>query len=258
MGLGLLGALQGAGQSMTQFGNALFAEETERQRQADLQKIRDTDYKRARADQLTDQKTGRSYQLADQQTGFDRDDAVIAERNTREDTLRTDEREYQAGLLTDANELYDERYVRARDDENDTIVKVDTDDTGAIYGVTKGGEKRDVGNITVLNPVLGKAMDAYQGLQRQIQFENLNREDDPEVFETLDGYSTTINNAIKDASAKFGLGMSNEDAVNLGRSLFSGENEVDLDGTIISGQDLINARSEYGQRYPSLMELIQR
>lgn len=258
MGLGLLGALQGAGQSMTQFGNALFAEETERQRQADLQKIRDTDYKRARADQLTDQKTGRSYQLADQQTGFDRDDAVIAERNTREDTLRTDEREYQAGLLTDANELYDERYVRARDDENDTIVKVDADDTGAIYGITKGGEKRDVGNITVMNPVLEAGMDAYSALSRQIIYENLNREDDPDAFEKLDSYSNTINRALNDASAAFGLGISTEDAVNLGRSLFNGQNEADLDGTIISGQDLINARSQYEQQYPSLMELIQR
>jgi len=247
MGLGLLGALQGAGQSMTQFGNALFTEETERQRQADLQKIRDTDYKRARADQL-----------ADQQTGFDRQDSLIAQEITREDTVRTNERNYQAGLLTDAITLEDERYVRARDDANDTIVKVDTDDTGAIYGITAGGDKKDVGNITVLNPLLGKAMEASQGLQRQIQLEGLTREDNPRVFETLDGYSNTINNAIKDASAKFGLGISTEDAVNLGRSLFSGENEVDLDGTIISGQDLINARSQYEQRYPSLLELIQR
>lgn len=247
MGLGLLGALQGAGQSMTQFGNALFTEETERQRQADLQKIRDTDYKRARADQLADQKTG-----------FDRQDSLIAQEITREDTVRTNERDYQAGLLTDAITLEDERYVRARDDANDRIVQVDTDDTGAIYGITADGEKKDVGNITVMNPVLDAGMDAYSALSRQIIYENLNREDDPDAFEKLDGYSSTINRALNDASAAFGLGISTEDAVNLGRSLFNGQNEADLDGTIISGQDLIDARLDYRQQYPSLLELIQR
>jgi len=246
MGLGLLGALQGAGQSMTQFGNALFAEETERQRQAELQKIRDTDYKRGRADQLTDQ-----------QTVFNREDAVIA-----------DNREYDAGLLTAANtredkileaanDLADERYLRNRDDDAGLIIKVDVDANGEVYGITKGGTMQNIGEITVVNPTLGNAMDAYQTLSRQIQYENLGRETDPEQFERLDSYSDQIERSLNESAQKFGSGfMSTEDAVDLGRLLFNGQDEVDLDGTITSGQDLDNARANYRRQYPSLFDLI--
>jgi len=257
MGLGLLGALQGAGQSMTQFGNALFAEETERQRQAELQKIRDTDYKRGRADQLTDQ-----------QTVFNREDTLITQRNDREDTVRADNREYDAGLLTAANtredklleaanDLADERYLRNRDDDAGLIIKVDVDANGEVYGITKGGTMQNIGEITVVNPTLGNAMDAYQTLSRQIQYENLGRETDPEQFERLDSYSDQIERSLNESAQKFGSGfMSTEDAVDLGRLLFNGQDEVDLDGTITSGQDLDNARANYRRQYPSLFDLI--
>jgi len=257
MGLGLLGALQGAGQSMTQFGNALFAEETERQRQAELQKIRDTDYKRGRADQLTDQ-----------QTSFDRQDKIIAQEITREDTLRTDDREYQAGLLDAANTLYDERlatandltderYRTSRDDDAGLIMSVDVGADGEVYGITKGGTMKSIGDITVVNPTLGNAMDAYQTLSKQIQYELLDRENNPEPFERLGRYADQIERLVNESAANFGSGsMSTEDAVDLGRLLFNGQDEVDLDGTITSGQDLDNARANYRRQYPSLFDLI--
>ena len=276
MGLGLLGALQGAGQSMTQFGNALFAEETERRRQADLQAIRDSDYKRARSDQLTDQ-----------QTSFD-----------RQDTLTADNREYDAGLLDDANILYDkrletaegiitERYdtvradnlsdeVRRRaeqladvaeargwqlEDRKKVYVDYQIDDTGSIIGLTAEGESAEVGQLSNMNPILGEALDAYQYTIRQIDMIGATREDDPDLFNSLDTYSNIMNAGFASSAANMGMDlsqpMSTNDAVDLGRLLFNGQGEVDDNGTIISGQDLLDARFDYEQRYPSLFDLIQ-
>ena len=276
MGLGLLGALQGAGQSMTQFGNALFAEETERRRQADLQAIRDSDYKRARSDQLTDQ-----------QTSFD-----------QQDTLTADNREYDAGLLDDANILYDkrletaegitdERYDLARrdylkddlrtrnrqltdiakergwqvEDRENTYSGYQVDDTGAVIAFNADGESKEVAKLANMNPILGEALDAYQYTIRQIDMIGATREDDPELFNSLDTYSNIMNAGFASSAANMGMDISRpistEDAVGLGRLLFNGQNQVDADGTIISGQDLIDARFDYEQRYPSLLELIQ-
>ena len=276
MGLGLLGALQGAGQSMTQFGNALFAEETERRRQADLQAIRDSDYKRARSDQLTDQ-----------QTSFD-----------RQDTLTADNREYDAGLLDDANILYDkrletaegitdERYNTARrdylkddlrtrnrqltdiakergwqvEDRENTYSGYQVDDTGTVIAFNADGESKEVGQLANMNPILGEALDAYQYTIRQIDMIGATREDDPELFNSLDTYSNIMNAGFASSAANMGMDlsqpMSTNDAVDLGRLLFNGQGEVDDNGTIISGQDLLDARFEYEQSYPSLFDLIQ-
>ena len=276
MGLGLLGALQGAGQSMTQFGNALFAEETERRRQADLQAIRDSDYKRARSDQLTDQ-----------QTSFD-----------RQDTLTADNREYDAGLLDDANILYDkrletaegitdERYNTARrdylkddlrarnrqltdiakergwqvEDRENTYSGYQVDDTGTVIAFNADGESKEVGQLANMNPILGEALDAYQYTIRQIDMIGATREDDPDLFNSLDTYSNIMNAGFASSAANMGMDlsqpMSTNDAVDLGRLLFNGQGEVDDNGTIISGQDLLDARFDYEQRYPSLFDLIQ-
>lgn len=275
MGLGLLGALQGAGQSMTQFGNALFAEETERRRQADLQAIRDSDYKRARSDQLTDQ-----------QTSFD-----------RQDTLTADNREYDAGLLDDANTLYDkrletaeeltdERYKTARrdylkddlrarnrqltdiakergwqlEDRKNTYTSFKVDDTGSVLGFNSEGSKV-VGQLANMNPILSEALDAYQYTIRQIDMIGATREDDPDLFNSLDTYSNIIGAGFASSAVNMGMNidrpLSTEDAVDLGRLLFNGQDQVDDNGTIRSGQDLLDARFDYEQRYPSLLELIQ-
>ncbi len=257
MGLGLLGALQGAGQSMTQFGNALFAEETERQRQADLQKIRDTDYKRARADQLKDQ-----------QTGFDREDAVIAERNTREDAnYKRDRADTLADDLRNrTRQLADVAEARGWqvEDRKNTYTNFEVDDTGAVIGFNSVGDSKEVGKLANMNPILGDAVDAYQYTLRQINDLNATREDAEyaDLFDSLDRYQRYMNAGFESSAANMGLDtdgpMQTEDAVGLGRLLFNGQNEADLDGTIISGQDLIDARFDYGQRYPSLLELIQR
>ena len=252
MGLGLLGALQGVGKGISQFGNALFTEEMEKQRRKELEKIRDSDYRRGRADQLTDQ-----------QTGFNRQDALITQRNDREDTVLADNREYDSGLLTEANALYDrrlatannladERYVRARDDENDTIVKVDVDTDGRVYGVTKGGTMEDIGDIAVVDPILGNALDAFSAMSRQIQYELIDRDNNPERFEGIDLLASQITTSLNAASGS----MSTEDAVDLGRLLFNGQDEVNDNGTIRSGQELIDARLRFSQQYPGLMELI--
>jgi hypothetical protein len=253
MGLGLLGALQGAGQSMTQFGNALFAEETERQRQAELQKIRDTDYKRGRADQLTDQ-----------QTVFNREDTLITQRNDREDTVRTGNREYDAGLLREANVREDElleaankraddRYETVKNDDAGLIMNVDVDANGKVYGITKGGTMKDIGDIAVVDPILGNALDAFSAMSRQIQYEQIYRDDNPERFEAIDRLASQITTSLNAASGS----MSTEDAVGLGRLLFNGQDQVNDNGTIRSGQELTDARFNFSQQYPGLMELIQ-
>ena len=251
MGLGLLGALQGAGQSMTQFGNALFAEETERQRQAELQKIRDTDYKRGRADQLTDQKTS-----------FDRQDEIIAQEITREDAVIADNREYDAGLLDAANTLYgerleaankldDDRYARNRDDEADIIMNVDVDANGVVYGITKGGTMTDIGDIAVEDPMVGKALDAFRSLSRQIQYEQIIRDENPERFEEIDRLASQITRSVNAAATE----LSYPQIEALGASLFSGDSQVDLDGNMVSGEQLRGLQEGYKASYPALYRL---
>ena len=276
MGLGLLGALQGAGQSMTQFGNALFAEETERRRQADLQAIRDSDYNRARSDQL-----------ADIQTGFDRQDALTA-----------DNRQYDAGLLEDATALYDERLETAEglvddrydiarrdylkddlrnrnrqltdiakergwqmEDRKNTYSGYQVDDTGTVIAFNAEGESQEVGQLANMNPILNEALDAYQYTIRQIDMMGATREDDPELFNSLDRYQDLMNAGFASSAENMGLDidvpMSTEEAIDLGRLLFNGQNEVNDNGTIRSGQELIDARLNFRQQYPSLLELIQ-
>ena len=276
MGLGLLGALQGAGQSMTQFGNALFAEETERRRQADLQAIRDSDYNRARSDQL-----------ADIQTGFDRQDALTA-----------DNRQYDAGLLEDATALYDERLETAEgliddrydiarrdylkddlrnrnrqltdiakergwqmEDRKHTYSGYQVDDTGTVIAFNAEGESQEVGQLANMNPILNEALDAYQYTIRQIDMMGATREDDPELFNSLDRYQDLMNAGFASSAENMGLDidvpMSTEEAIDLGRLLFNGQNEVNDNGTIRSGQELIDARLNFRQQYPSLLELIQ-
>ena len=265
MGLGLLGALQGAGQSMTQFGNALFAEETERQRQAELQKIRDTDYKRGRADQLTDQ-----------QTVFNREDTLITQRNDREDTVRTGNREYDAGLLREANTLYDERlatanalvdkrYSTARqdsvEDKRNIITSVQVDDTGTAFGITATGDMREIGQLANMNPLLRDAITSEQNTLRYIDQTGANEESDPQLFENLRQTREIIQGAIKSSAENMGMNidrpLSTEDAVGLGRLLFNGQDQVNDNGTIRSGQELTDARFNFRQQYPGLMELIQ-
>ena len=251
MGLGLLGALQGAGQSMTQFGNALFAEETERQRQAELQKIRDTDYKRGRADQLTDQ-----------QTGFDRQDTLITQRNDREDTVLAGNREYDAGLLTAANTLYDERlatandladerYSTAKDDEAGLIMNVDVDADGVVYAVTKGGTMTDIGDIAVEDPILGNALEAFSTMSRQIQYEQIYRDDNPERFEGIDRLASQITTRLNAGTTE----LSYPQIEALGASLFSGDSQVDLDGNMVSGEQLRGLQEGYKASYPALYRL---
>lgn len=57
MNLGLLGAIGGLGQGLSQAGSSLFEEELQRRKEERLQAIRDKEYARDRADTLTDQKT---------------------------------------------------------------------------------------------------------------------------------------------------------------------------------------------------------
>lgn len=54
MSLGLLGALGGLGKGLTQYGQTLFSEAIEEKREARLQAIRDKEYARNRADQVSD------------------------------------------------------------------------------------------------------------------------------------------------------------------------------------------------------------
>lgn len=260
MGLGLLGALQGAGKGISQFGNALFTEEMEKQRRKELEKIRESDYRRARADQLTDQ-----------QTGFDRQDTLIDRQNIRDDRVRTENREYDAGLLTDANALYDERlltandladdrYTRAREDavedSRNIITSVQVDDTGTAFGITATGDMREIGDIAKVNPVLSDAMDAYSDLSRQIIYEGLDEQNSPEVFKRLSGYSNIIDRALRDSADKFGLGappeLNYEQIEALGASLFSGDSQVDLDGNMVSGEQLRGLQEGYRVSYPAL------
>lgn len=251
MGLGLLGALQGAGQSMTQFGNALFAEETERQRQAELQKIRDTDYKRGRADQLTDQ-----------QTVFNREDTMITQRNDREDAVIADNREYDAGLLDAANTLYgerleaankldDDRYARNRDDEADIIMNVDVDANGVVYGITKGGTMTDIGDIAVEDPMVRNQLEAFSTMSRQIQYEQVYREDNPERFEGIDRLASQITTWLNAGTTE----LSYPQIEALGASLFSGDSQVDLDGNMVSGEQLRGLQEGYKASYPALYRL---
>ena len=265
MGLGLLGALQGVGKGMSQFGNALFTEEMEKQRRKELEKIRDSDYRRGRADQLTDQKTVRSYQLADQQTGFDRDDTVIDERNTREDANYTRDR---ADALTDdvrrrTEQLADVSEARGwqKEDRENLFVDYQIDDTGSIIGLTAVGGSKEVGKLANMNPILGEALDAYQYTIRQIDMIGATREDDPDLFNSLDTYSNIMNAGFASSAENMGMNISQpmptEEAVDLGRLLFNGQDEVNDNGTIRSGQELEDARLNFKRMYPSLFDLFQ-
>jgi len=257
MGLGLLGALQGVGKGMSQFGNALFSEEMEKQRRKELEKIRDSDYKRARADQLTDQ-----------QTSFDRQDELIAQEITREtDNYERDRANILADDLRDrTRQLADVAEARGWqvEDRKNTYTNFEVDDTGAVIGFNSVGDSKQVGNLANMNPILGEAVDAYQYTLRQINDLNAERGDAQyaDLFDSLDRYQRYMNAGFESSADNMGLNidapMPAEEAAGLGRLLFNGQNEVDLDGTIISGQDLIDARFNYGQQYPSLLELIQR
>jgi hypothetical protein len=264
MGLGLLGALQGAGQSMTQFGNALFAEETERQRQAELQKIRDTDYKRGRADQLTDQ-----------QTVFNREDTLIDRRNTREDTVRTGNREYDAGLLREANTLYDERlatanalvdkrYSTARqdsvEDKRNIITSVQVDDTGTAFGITATGDMREIGQLANMNPLLRDAITSEQNTLRYIDQTGANEESDPQLFENLRQTREIIQGLFNSSAENMGIQLNApsapqggaEESVALGNLLFSGKPNIVIGDRVISGDELLNYQDKFKQQFPSL------
>jgi hypothetical protein len=264
MGLGLLGALQGAGQSMTQFGNALFAEETERQRQAELQKIRDTDYKRARADQLTDQ-----------QTAFNREDTLITQRNDREDAVIADNREYDAGLLTAANTLYDERLATANDltderyrtarqdnveDNRNIITSVQVDDTGTAFGITATGDMREIGQLANMNPLLRDAITSEQNTLRYIDQTGANEESDPQLFENLRQTREIIRGAFNSSAENMGIELNAasapqggaEESVALGNLLFSGKPNIVIGDRVISGDELLNYQDKFKQQFPSL------
>lgn len=264
MGLGLLGALQGAGQSMTQFGNALFAEETERQRQAELQKIRDKDYKRGRADQLTDQ-----------QTGFDRQDTLITQRNTREDTVLAGNREYDAGLLAAENTLYDERLATANDltderyrtarqdnveDNRNIITSVQVDDTGTAFGITATGDMREIGQLANMNPLLRDAITSEQNTLRYIDQTGANEESDPQLFENLRQTREIIRGAFNSSAENMGIELNApsvpqggaEESVALGNLLFSGKPNIVIGDRVISGDELLNYQDKFKQQFPSL------
>ena len=51
--------------------------------------------------------------------------------------------------------------------------------------------------------------------------------------------------------------MPTEEAVDLGRLLFNGQDEVNDNGTIRSGQELEDARLNFKRMYPSLFDLFQ-
>ena len=255
MGLGLLGALQGAGQSMTQFGNALFAEETERQRQAELQKIRDTDYKRGRADQLTDQ-----------QTVFDRQDTVIAQGNTREDKNYTRDR---ADALADdlrqrTRQLADVAQARGWqvDDAKNTYTSFKVDDTGSVLGFNSEGSKV-VGQLANMNPIVREANDAYQATLRRIDDLRAERGDSQytDLFQSLDTFKSYLDAGFSSSAKNMGMNIDRplstlsggaEENVALGNLLFSGKPNIVVGDRVISGDELLNYQDKFKQQFPSL------
>ena len=149
------------------------------------------------------------------------------------------------------------------EDRKNTYTNFEVDDTGAVIGFNSEGSKV-VGKLANMNPILGDAVNAYQYTLRRINDIGATREDAEyaDLFDSLDKYQRYMNAGFESSATNMGLDtdgpMQTEDAVGLGRLLFNGQNEADLDGTIISGQDLIDARFDYRQQYPSLLELIQR
>lgn len=251
MGLGLLGALGGLGQGMQSFGNALFSEEMEKQRRAELQKIRDQDYSRSRKDFV-----------ADRDAANDRQDTVIAEQREYQDGVRKEDRTnfLKDDLRARTRQLADiasqQKWVKEQQAELYTDFQVD--DSGSVIGFTATGDSKTVGKLANMNPILSESIDAYQAIQRDISYNTLSREDAPDMFDQLDTYRDMISRGMASSAESMGMpmessGPSYSEVMELGGLLFSGKREVQIDGIgTVGGQDLIDSQDRYRDMYPEL------
>ena len=98
--LGLLGALGGLGQGLTQTGKMLYDEATAVARENRLQAIRDRDYRRARQDQLSDYQMARTDQLADIDSQREFEKGLLTEQRAYDDQVRNTEFGQQVALQT--------------------------------------------------------------------------------------------------------------------------------------------------------------
>ena len=253
MGLGLLGALGGLGKGMQDFGNALFSEEMEKQRRAELQKIRDQDYSRSRKDFLADRDAANA-----------RQDTIVEAANSRTDTLRKEDRTNALAddLRDRTRQLADiasqQKWVKEQQAELYTDFQVD--DTGSVVGFTATGESKTVGKLANMNPILSNSIDAYQATMRDIQYNSLDRKNSPEIFNQLDTYRNMISRAMASSAENMGMplepaGPSYSEVLELGGLLFSGQREVEIeDQGTFGGQELIDAQDDYRERYPDMYQ----
>ena len=256
--LGLLGALGGLGQGLTQMGSMFFSEQMEKEREARLQQIRDKEYNRARKDQLEDrdftvQENDRIYERTRRDQLEDRDFGVEQEQRIY-DRARED-------LLADRAEARGWQ-IEDRDYENDLFSQFMVDDKGQVIGINRKGESENLFELAKVNPLLGEAIDAYGDVARRIDVERLTRENDPDAFAQLDRYANIIQAGFASSADSLGFDMSTglgstigeAQILELGDKLFSGGASVDLDGTVLEGQSLIDQQERFKSMFPFIYQ----
>tara|TARA_B100002051_G_scaffold269221_1_gene300237 strand:- start:728 stop:1561 length:834 start_codon:yes stop_codon:yes gene_type:complete len=263
--LGLLGAIGGLGSGLGQVGQFMYNEELDKAKTARLQAIADKEYARARADAVSDM--DRQFREAKEIAGIEQGYRIELEnqKNVNDLSILAKEQTNALGRMAAEQGYKMDQLEFSAGTVGDIVV----DDGGTARIIAKDGSLIREFDVANVSPLLNDAVDVFESLSRSLT--GLESEaDNPDspyrgLFDSRERALNIAVAAMKGSGANLGMDagdfispleeerITNANLIFFNTTMVNGVEQAKLaDGTVVSGQQLEDARRDFIIKYGPL------